>query len=79
MTKIKKYELTKTESPIFSEYYTGYNPETSRTVHCTLADNCVRYVVVQCEGSNTKVLTRREYSNENKARCLANATAALNR
>ena len=75
----KKYELTKTENFMFSEYYTGYNPQTQQTVHCILDDNCVRYVVVQCEGSNTKVLKRREYSNQNKARCMANALAALNR
>ena len=70
-----KYELTKTENFMFSEFYTGY----TQSVHCILDDNCVRYVVVQCEGNRTKVVKRREYSNENKARCLANATAALNR
>ena len=72
-----KYELTKTESPLFSEYYTGYNPQTSRTVHCTLADNCVRYIVFDCK--DNRMLSKREYSNQDKARCLANATAALNR
>lgn len=74
-----KYELKKTESPMFSEYYTGYNPQTNQTVHCILDDNCVRFVVVQCDGPRTKVVKRREYSNQNKARCMANATAALNR
>ena len=72
-----KYELTKTESPLFSEYYTGYNPETNRTVHCILADNCVRYVVFNC--TDNRIVTKREYSNQDKERCLANATAALNR
>lgn len=72
-----KYELTKAESPIFSEYYTGYNPETSRTVHCILADNCVRYVVFDCK--KNRMETKREYGNQDKARCMANATAALNR
>ena len=79
MAVSKKYELKKTENFMFSDYFTGYNPQTQRTVHCILDDNCVRYVVVQCEGFNTKVLTRREYKNQNKALCLANATAALNR
>ena len=74
-----KYELKKTENFMFSDYFTGYNPQTNRTVHCILDYNCVRYVVVQCEGSNTKVITRREYGNKDKERCLANATAALNR
>lgn len=71
------YELTKTDSPLFSEYYTGYNPKTSRTVHCTLADNCVRYIVFDCK--DNRILSKREYGNNEKARCLANATAALNR
>lgn len=74
-----KYELTKTENFMFSEYYAGYNPQTQRSVICTLDDNCVRYIVLQCDGNNTKRIARREYSNENKARCLASATAALNR
>ena len=72
-----KYELTKTESPIFSEYYTGYNPETGVTVHAILADNCVRYVVFDCKTNRRHAL--REYGNQDKARCLASATAALNR
>lgn len=72
-----KYELIKTESPIFPEYYTGYNPEASRTVHCILADNCVRYVVFNC--NSNRMETKREYGNHEKARCMANATAALNR
>lgn len=75
----KKYELKKTENFMFSEYYTGYNPQTDRTVHCILDDNCVRYVVVQCNGNNTKVVKRREYSNEQKALCLEKANAELNR
>lgn len=72
-----KYELTKTESPLFSEYYTGYNPEKSRTVHCTLADNCVRYVVFDCKGN--RIISKHEYGNQEKERCMARATAALNR
>ena len=72
-----KYELTKTESPLFSEYYTGYNPKASRTVHCILADNCVRYVVFDC--TQNRIEKRREYGNHEKNRCLADATAALNR
>lgn len=79
MTEAQKYELTKTENFMFSEFYTGYNPQTKRSVHCILDDNCVRYVVVQCEGNRTKVVKRREYSNHEKERCKANATAALNR
>lgn len=73
------YELKKTENFMFSEFYTGYNPQTKRSVICTLDDNCVRYIVLQCEGSNTKRIARREYSNKNKALCLEKATAALNR
>ena len=77
MTSTKMtYELTKTESPLFSEYYTGYNPQTSRTVHCILADNCVRYVVFDC--MENRILSKREFGNQDKARCLARATAALN-
>ncbi len=72
-----KYDLKKTESPLFSEYYTGYNPKTSRTVHCILADNCVRYVVFNCK--TNRMETKREYANHEKNRCMANATAALNR
>ena len=72
-----KYELTKTESPLFSEYYTGFNPETARTVHCILADNCVRYIVFDCK--KNRMVTKHEYGNQDKALCMANATAALNR
>ena len=75
----KKYELTKTENFMFKEYYTGYNPQTNRTVHCILDDHCVRYVVIQCKGFNTKVIARREYSNNNKELCKARATEALNK
>ena len=71
------YELTKTESPLFSEYYTGYNPQRSLTVHCILADNCVCYVVFDCK--ENRMLSKREFGNHDKARCLAKATAALNR
>ena len=72
-----KYQLTKTESPLFSEYYTGYNPQSGVTVHCILADNCVRYVVYDCKAR--RMTKKHEYSNHEKARCMANATAALNR
>ena len=71
------YELAKTESPLFAEYYTGYNPKTFRSVHCTLADNCVRYIVYDCK--NYRLLSKREYGNQDKERCFASATAALNR
>lgn len=71
------YTLTKTDSPLFSDYYTGYNQEKGVTVHAILADNCVRYVVFDCKTNKRKTL--REYGNQDKARCLADATAALNR
>ena len=76
-----KYELTKTEHPMFSEYYEGYNPMTQRRVICILDDNCVRYTVLVKSGrlAREKVQIRREYANTNKARCMANASDALNR
>lgn len=76
-----RYELKKVENNIFKEYYEGHNPQTGKEVHCILDDNCVRYVEIarSSRWGCKKTLGRHEYKNQNKARCMAAATAALNR
>lgn len=68
-------ELKKTASETFSEYYEGIAASGKRVV-CILDTNSVRYMVISTKG---KIISRREYDNNQTSICFANATKALNK
>lgn len=64
--------LSQISHDIFAQFYTGSNG--ARKVNCILDDNSVRFIVFE----NGKKKRVREFSNCDKAKCLAEAEKALN-
>lgn len=66
-------EFEKVSNYVFSEYYEAVNGD--KKVILILDDNCVRYHVL----INGKHKRKSEFDNNNKDKCLKNATKVLNK